>query len=112
MKTPGVIPKTRPKVKKYPFASIIGEMKPSTHVRTPSEVDAERAACDTAFAKACRFSEGRDLVEEMVVSNFWPLGKHRPRMTLVRMKLPVFGSAEREFCPYFYLSHVEDETDE
>ena len=51
-------------------------------------------------------------VEEMVVSNFWPLGKHRPRMTLVRMKLPVFGSAEREFCPYFYLSHVEDETDE
>ena len=112
MKTPGVIPKTGPKVKKYPFASIIGEMKPSTRMRTPSEVDAERAACDAAFAKACRFSEGRDLVEEVVVSNFWPLGKHRPRMTLVRMKLPVFGSAEREFCPCFYLSHVEDETDE
>lgn len=76
------------------------------------EVDAERAACDAAFGKAYRFSRGRDLIEEMVVSNFWPLGKHRPWMTLVRMKLPVFGSAEGEFCPCFYLTRAEDETDE
>ena len=58
------------KVKKYPFASIMGEMKPSTYVRPPSEVDAERAACDAAFGKACHFFRSRDLVEEMVVSNF------------------------------------------
>ena len=65
-----------------------------------------------AFGKACRFSRGRDLVEEMVVSNFWPLGKHRPRMTIVRMKLPVFGSVEGELCSCFYLTHAKDETDE
>ena len=104
VKTPDVVPKTGPKVKKYPFASIMGEMKPSTRVRPPLEVDAERATCDTAFGKACCFSRGRDLVEEMVVSNFWPLGKHRPQMTLVRMKLLVFGSAEGEFYPCFYLT--------
>ena len=112
MKTLGVVPKTGPKVNKCPFASIMGEMKPSTYVRPPSEVDAERAACDAAFGKAYCFSRGRDLVEEMVVSNFWPLGKHRPWMTLVRMKLPVFGSTEGEFCPCFYLTRAEDETDE
>ena len=70
MKTPGVVPKISPKVKKYPFASVMGEMKPATRVRPPSDVDVERAACDDAFGKACRFSRGWDLVEEMVVSNF------------------------------------------
>ena len=74
VKTPGIVPKTGPKVKKYPFASTMGDMKPLTRVRPPTEVDAERAACDAAFGKACRFSGGRDLIEEMVVSNFWPLG--------------------------------------
>ena len=70
MKTLGVVPKTGPKVKKYPFASIMGEMKPSTHVRPPSEVDAERAPCDAVFGEACYFSRGSDFVEEMVLSNF------------------------------------------
>ena len=32
-------------------------------------------------------------------------------MTIVRMKLPIFGSAEGEFCPCFYLTRAEDETD-
>lgn len=72
-------------------------------MRPPSEVDAERAACDVAFGKACRFSGGHDLIEEMVVSNFWPLGRHRPQMSLMKMKLLVFGSEEGEFCPCFYL---------
>jgi len=78
VKTPSVVPKTGPRVKKYPFASTMGNMKPSTHVRPPVEVDVERAACDVAFGKACRFSWGPDPIEEMVVSNFWPLEKHRP----------------------------------
>ena len=42
VKTPGVVAKTRPRVKKYPFASTMGDMKPSTRVRHPAEVDAER----------------------------------------------------------------------
>ena len=33
-------------------------------------------------------------------------------MTLVRMKLLVFSSAEGEFCPCFYLTRAEDETNE
>ena len=70
VKTSRVIPKIGPRVKKYPFASIMGDMKPSTCVRPPMEVDAERAVCDTAFGKACHFFRCHDLVEEMVVCNF------------------------------------------
>lgn len=33
-------------------------------------------------------------------------------MTLVKMKLPVFGSKEGEFCLCFYLKRAEDEMDE
>ena len=75
MKTLGVIPKTGPRVKKYPFASTMGDMKPSTHVRPPAEVDAERVACNAAFGKACRFFRGCDLVEKMAVSNFLAFGE-------------------------------------
>jgi len=32
-------------------------------------------------------------------------------MTLVRMKLPVFGNVEGEFGPCFYLTRAEDEID-
>lgn len=112
VKTPGVVLKTGPKVKKYPFASIMGVMKPCTHVGPPAEIDEDRAACDIAFAKAYHFFRARDLVEEMVASNFWPLGKNRPEMKLVKMKLPVFGSEDGEFCPSFFLQHAEDKTDE
>ena len=86
MKTPGVTPKTGQKVKKCPFASTMGDMKPSTRVRLPAEIDDAQAACDAAFAKACRYSGGRDLVEEMVASNFWPLGKNSH---LIRLKLRI-----------------------
>lgn len=112
VKTPGVVPKTGPKVKKYPFTSVMGEMKPATWVWPPSNIDMERVACDAAFGNACHFSKVWFLVKEMVVSNFWPLGKHRPWMTLVKMKLPVFSSEEGEFCPCFYLKRIEDERDE
>lgn len=70
MKTTGVTPKTGPKVTRYPFASTMGVMRPSTHVKPPVEVDTAREVCDAAFAKACRYFGGRDLVEEMVASKF------------------------------------------
>ena len=63
LKTPMVVPKMGLRVKKYPFASTMGDMKPSTRVRPPTEVHAERATCDGAFGKACHFSGGHDLVE-------------------------------------------------
>lgn len=87
-------------------------MRPCYRVRPLTAVDAERAACDAAFAKACRYSSGRDIVEEMVLSEFWPLGKYRPEMTLVKMKLLVFGSEDGEYVPCFKLRRAEDETDE
>jgi hypothetical protein len=38
---------------------------------TPSgEVTPHRQACDTAFALACWYSRGRDVVEEMVATKF------------------------------------------
>ena len=33
-------------------------------------------------------------------------------MTLVKMKLPVFGSEDGEFSPCFYIERAADETDE
>lgn len=87
------------KVMWYPFASIIGPMKPSTKVPPNSEVDASREACDRAFALVCRYSKGRDLVEEMVASKCWPLGKIRPSMKIEMVKLLVFGEEGRVPSP-------------
>jgi hypothetical protein len=50
-------------------------MTPLAKVNLPAERMPKREARDRAFALACHYSEGRDLVEEMVASNFWPLGK-------------------------------------
>ena len=30
----------------------------------------------------------------------------------MKMKFPMFGSEDGEFCPYFYIEHALDETDE
>lgn len=70
VETPAVIPKNDPNAWKYPFASTMEEMKPSAQVRPPAVIDTEPAACDAAFAKACRFSGGCDLV----ALGFGPLG--------------------------------------
>lgn len=97
--------------RKFPFASTMTEMNPHCKVRPPAKVDAVCAACDLAFAKACKYSGGRDIVEEMVMSDFWLLGKHRPEFNLVKMKLPVFGSAEGEFVPVFELERDPKQSD-
>jgi hypothetical protein len=59
----------------YPLASIMSEMSPFPRVNPPAKATPERQACDKAFALACRYSRGRDLIEEMVTANFWPLGR-------------------------------------
>ena len=51
------------KTTRYPLASVMSEMKPSTRVAPSSEVSLPRAACDKAFAMAYHYSGGRDLVE-------------------------------------------------
>jgi tRNA isopentenyl-2-thiomethyl-A-37 hydroxylase MiaE len=41
-----------------------------TKVAPSSEITPHRQACDKAFALVCRYSGGRDLVEEMVATKF------------------------------------------
>ena len=58
------------KVTRYPLASVMTEMKTLTKVTPSSEISPHRQACDKAFALACRYSGGRDLMEEMVAARF------------------------------------------
>ena len=54
---------------RYPLALVMTSMKPLTQ-GTPRMGTAEgRKACDKDFALSCRYSEGQDLVEEMVAAN-------------------------------------------
>ena len=54
---------------RFPLASVMTEMKPLMKVNPSGEMTPQREACDKAFALACRYSRGHDLVEEMVASN-------------------------------------------
>jgi hypothetical protein len=45
-------------------------MRPLVKVSPPEERTLERKASDKAFALACHYSKGWDLVEEMVACNF------------------------------------------
>lgn len=58
------------KVTHYSLASVMNAMKPSTQVTPSSKVDPHCMACNKAFALACQYFGGRDLVEEMVASKF------------------------------------------
>jgi hypothetical protein len=53
-----------------PLASVMSEMKPLAKVSPPEERSPKREACDKAFALACCYFGGQDLVEEMVACNF------------------------------------------
>lgn len=66
----------------HPYASRMREMKPLSKVDTSSEILEECISCDKAFTLACRYSGGRDLVEEMVSSDFWPLGHRNEDFTI------------------------------
>jgi hypothetical protein len=50
----------------YPLASAMTPMKPSTQGTPGAEAVEGHEAYDKAFALACRYYRGRDLVEEMV----------------------------------------------
>jgi hypothetical protein len=73
----------------------------------------EREACNKAFALAYRFSDGHEeLVEEMVVSDFWPLGRKNEEFTIEVVQVPVFGPPEGIPFPRFNRGLLEDETEE
>lgn len=95
------------KVTIYPLASVMTAMKPLTKVTPSEDVTPEKEACNKAFALACRFFRGRDLVEEMVAAKYWPLGRVKPSFTLDMVSLPVFGDAEGVPFPQFGLKLPE-----
>ena len=84
MKTYGVrsIAEDGVELLEYPLTSRMEEMAPLTRVDPLEEVSPMRESCDQAFAAACRYSGGHDLVEEIMASNYWPLGKNNPAFWL------------------------------
>jgi hypothetical protein len=78
----------------WPLAFVMSEMRPLTKVSPSEERTPEREACDKAFALVCCYFGGRDLVEETVACNFWPLGKRNEEFTIEMVHVPVFCPAE------------------
>lgn len=82
------------KVTHYPLASVMTEMDPYTSVIPPEEISEEHVACEKAFALVCRYSCDRNLIEEMVAANYWPLVKDRAGFKIESVGIPVFGGTE------------------
>ena len=78
-------------VREYPLTSRMDVMAPHTRVEPPEIVSPEREACERAFALACRYSGGRDLVEEIMAFNYWPLSRDNPPFQLETVQVLVFG---------------------
>jgi hypothetical protein len=97
------------KVVCHPLASVMSEMKPLSKVALSEETTPEREACDRVFALACWYSGGRDLVEEMVASNCWPLSKKQPEFTIEMVNVPVYGPVEGVPFPRFGIELKEGE---
>jgi len=96
----------------FPYASKMKEMKPIYKVEPLIEMSEERKACDKAFVLACHYFRGCDLVEEMVASNFWPLGRKNEEFTIEMVQDPVFGPPEGIPFPRFGRALPEGETKE
>jgi hypothetical protein len=98
--------------KVFPYASKMKELKPTYKVDPSSENSEEREACNKAFALAYQFSGGCDLVEEMVASDFRPLGRKNEEFTIEMVQVPVIGPSEGIPFPRFNRGLPEDETEE
>ena len=98
--------------KLYPYASKMKELKPFSKVHPSSPMSEERLACDKAFALACCYSRGRDLVEEMVAADYWPLGRRTDEFTIEMVQVPVFGPSEGLSFPRFRAGLPVGETKE
>ena len=85
-------------------------MKPLTQGTPGPEVIEGCEACDRAFALSYHYSRGHDLVEEMVASKYWVLGRNRPAMRIEMVSLPLFGDGVGVLFPYFDVKRVEDMT--
>ena len=95
---------------RYPLASVMTSMKPSTQGIPRPKVIGGREACDKAFALVYHYSRGCDLVEEMVASMCWPLGRNRPVMRIKMVSWPVFGDGVGVSFPCFDVKRAKDIT--
>lgn len=101
--------KFRNKVVRYPLASTMEDMRPLT--RLTADVDKAREACDVAFGAACRYSGGVILWRKWWLLDSGCLGRKKgSKMTLEKVKLPVFGEAEGVLFPCFGLKLAEGES--
>jgi len=102
--------------KVYPYASEMKELRPIYKVDPSKQLSEEqleaRLACDKAFALACRHSGGRDLIEEMVAADYWPLGRRTDEFTIEMVQVLVFGPSEGLPFPRFGAGLPEGETKE
>jgi len=96
----------------YPYASEVKEMKPLSKVDPSAAMSEERKLCDRAFALACRYSGGRDLIEEMVASVFLLLGRRNEDFKIEMVQVLVFGPAKGLPFPRFKRELGEGKTKE
>ena len=82
----------------------------TTMSRPSGEMTPQREAYDKAFTLACRYSGGRDLIEEMVASNCWLLGKSRLLFKIEMVNILVYGLAEGVPFPRFGIELLEGES--
>jgi hypothetical protein len=96
VKTPGAVRtlEDRTTEKVHPYALKMKEMKPIYKVDPSVEVSEERKVCDKAFALACSSLGGRDLMKEMVASDFWQLGRRNEEFNMEMVQVLVFGPPE------------------
>jgi hypothetical protein len=59
---------------------------------------------------AYRYSGGRDLIEEMVATRFWPLRKSKPLFRIEMVNLLAFGKVEGVPFSSFGVTLSEEET--
>jgi hypothetical protein len=114
VKTPGVVHTldNESTLTVYPYASKMREMKPLSKVDPSVDQSEERKSCDKAFALACRYSGGLDLVEEMATSDFWLLGHQNEDFKIEIVQVPVFGPVEGLPFPRFERELGEDQIKE
>jgi hypothetical protein len=110
MQTFGVTTMHEDGKKRFSLASVMIEMKPLTKVNPSEEMTPQREACDKAFALACHYPGGQDLVKEMVASICWPLGKLRPSFKIKMVNIPVYGPTEGVPFPQFGIELTERES--
>lgn len=58
-------------------------------------------ACTEAFSLACRYLGGRDLIEEIVATKYWPLYRDIDPIHIEKVRLPIMSEADGIPFPRF-----------